>query len=99
MARSRYRNMTSQPPPSVRLCVPTFRRPDGLRKLLAHIERLNYAGRLEIIVVDNDAEARAGAAVVADVSPTFRFPLSCIIEPCRGHTYAYNRAFMVACRA
>ncbi len=30
---------------------------------------------------------------------TFRFPLSCVIEPRRGHTYAYNRAFGLACRA
>lgn len=91
--------MTGQSPPSVCLCVPTFRRPDGLRKLLAHIGQLNCAGRLEIVVVDNDAEARAGAAVVDDVSPTFRFPVTCIIEPRRGHTYAYNRAFVSACRA
>ncbi len=91
-------DMTERSPPSVRLCVPTFRRPDGLRKLLAHIGQLNYAGRLEIIVVDNDAEVRAGAAVVEDISRTFRFPLTCIIEPRRGHTYAYNRAFISACR-
>lgn len=85
--------------PSVCLCVPTFRRPDGLRKLLQHVERLNYADRLEIVVVDNDAEARDGATVVESISPTFRFPLTCIIEPRRGHTYAYNHAFMAACRA
>ena len=63
--------MNRQSPPSVCLCVPTFRRPDGLRKLLAHIGQLNYAGRLEIVVVDNDAEARAGAAIVDDVSRRF----------------------------
>jgi glycosyltransferase involved in cell wall biosynthesis len=86
-------------PPRVCLCVPTFRRPEGLRKLLADVERLNYAGPIDIIVVDNDAESRAGAAVVEAVARTFRFPLTCIVEPRRGQTYAYNRAFAHACRA
>ncbi len=85
--------------PRVVLCVPTFRRPDGLRKLLTRVARLDYAGALEVIVVDNDAVAREGAAVVGDLQQTFRFPLRCVIEPRRGHTYAYNRAFGLACRA
>jgi glycosyltransferase involved in cell wall biosynthesis len=91
--------MTGTSLPHVYVCVPTFRRPAGLRKLLAHVERLTYAGRIEVIVVDNDAETRAGAAIVEQISPTFRFPLACIVEPRRGHTYAYNRGFMTACRA
>lgn len=91
--------MTERGLPHVSLCVPTYRRPDGLRKLLAHIERLAYAGPLDVIVVDNDAETRAGAAIVAGVQPTFRIPLSCVVEPRRGHTYAYNRAFALACTA
>jgi succinoglycan biosynthesis protein ExoM len=93
------RAMTGRAVPHVSVCVPTFRRPTGLRKLLANIDRLNYAGRLEVIVVDNDVEARAGAAVVEEVAPTFRFSLTCVLEPHRGHTYAYNRAFVSACRA
>jgi succinoglycan biosynthesis protein ExoM len=91
--------MTDHSAPHVCLCVPTFRRPEGLRKLLAHIARLTYPGRLEVVVVDNDAEVRAGAEVVAAVAPGFPFRLTCIIEPRRGHTYAYNRAFVHACRA
>jgi succinoglycan biosynthesis protein ExoM len=85
--------------PCVWLCVPTFRRPDGLRKLLAHVERLDYAGKINVVVVDNDAEGRAGAAAVDEISTGFRLPLTCIVEPHRGQTYAYNRAFLAACRA
>ncbi len=85
--------------PSVFLCVPTFRRPAGLRKLLAHVEQLTYAGSIRVIVVDNDAEARAGAAIVQQLAPTFRFPLTGRVEPRRGHTYAYDHAFASACRA
>jgi succinoglycan biosynthesis protein ExoM len=85
--------------PDVCLCVPTFRRPDGLRKLLEHVARLAYPGSIKVIVVDNDGDDRAGAAVVAQAAPAFPFPLSCTIETRRGQTYAYNRAFSNACRA
>lgn len=83
--------------PSVCLCVPTFRRPAGLRKLLAHLQQLSYDGPLRIIVVDNDAEAGAGTAIVQEVAPTFRFPLTGYVEPRRGQTYAYDHAFVRAC--
>jgi glycosyltransferase involved in cell wall biosynthesis len=85
--------------PHVWLCVPTFRRTVGLRKLLAHVERLNYGGKVNVVVVDNDGEGRAGAAAVNEISAGFRLPLTCIVEPRRGQTYAYNRAFVTACRA
>lgn len=85
--------------PRVILCVPTCRRPDGLRKLLTHVARLDYAGELEVIVVDNDPDAQEGAKIVRAMQETFRFPLHCVVEPHRGHTYAYNRAFGLACRA
>jgi succinoglycan biosynthesis protein ExoM len=91
--------MTGHSIPHVFVCVPTFRRPRGLRKLLTHLQQLKYAGRVEVVVADNDGEARAGAAIVEEIAPTFRFPLTCIVESRRGHTYAYNRAFATACRA
>ena len=91
--------MTESAAPHVYICVPTFRRPDGLRKLLAHVERLAYAGPIDVVVVDNDADGRAGATIVEDAARKFRLPLTCLVEPRRGHTYAYNRAFAHACRA
>jgi len=84
--------------PFVCLCVPTFHRPAGLRKLLLHVNRLDYPGRLMVIVVDNDVDQRAGAAVVQDMSSTLCYPLKCVVEPRRGQTFAYNRAFLEACR-
>jgi hypothetical protein len=36
---------------------------------------------------------------VEQIAPAFRFPLTCIVEPRHGHTYAYHRAFVSACRA
>ncbi len=89
--------MSERVMPSVCLCVPTFRRPAGLRKLLTHVERLDYAGKLSVIVVENDAEAPAGAAIAQQMARQFRFPLISRIEPRRGHTYAYDHAFVAAC--
>lgn len=85
--------------PSVILCIPTFRRPDGLQKLLTDVGALTYKGPLSVIVIENDADLRAGAIVVAQMAPAFRFPLTCIVEPRRGQTYAYNRGFAAAARA
>ncbi len=53
---------------------------------------------MSVIVVENDTESSAGAAVVTEMAEAFPFPLTCIIEPQRGHTYAYNRGFASACR-
>src|SRR5579863_2049533 len=91
--------MSGRSLPHVFVCVPTFRRPDGLRKLLTHLQQSTYTGMIEVVVVDNDTENRAGVAIVDELSPAYRFPLRCLVEPRRGHTYAYNRAFLAACRA
>ena len=85
--------------PSVILTIPTYRRPEGLAKLLTHVGELTYKGALSVIVVENDAQERDGAAVVDRMSPAFRFPLTCFVEPRRGQTYAYNRGFLAAARA
>jgi succinoglycan biosynthesis protein ExoM len=92
------RALNPQDRPAVSLCIPTFRRPEGLARLLAHVAELDYRGRLAVIVVDNDREERAGDAVVRAAAPTFPFPLTGIIEPRRGQTYAYNAAFGAASR-
>jgi len=84
--------------PAVNLCVPTFRRPDGLRRLLMGIAQLDYRGTLSVIIVENDVARQAGGAVVEAVAPQFPFSLTCIVEPRRGQTYAYNTAFATACR-
>ena len=84
--------------PSVCLAIPSFRRPEGLRKLLTHLAKLEYAGALQIIVIDNDADKREGEIVVRAFSSEFPFPLTCIVEQRRGQTYAYNRGFMEAAR-
>jgi succinoglycan biosynthesis protein ExoM len=82
--------------PSVTLCIPTFKRPQGLARLLDAVAQLSYPGALKVIVVDNDAEGQQGLAVVKARSAAFPFPLHGVLEGIRGQTYAYNRAFNLA---
>jgi glycosyltransferase involved in cell wall biosynthesis len=84
--------------PAVSLCIPTFRRPDGLRKLLSHVAALTYRGPLSVVVVDNDGEQREGDAVVREMRPGFPFPLLGVVEARPGQTYAYNTGFATAAR-
>lgn len=84
--------------PSVGLCIPTFRRPSGLRHLLAQLARIDYPGPLAIVVVENDAKQRAGVAVVEEMCDGFAFPLRAVVEARHGQTFAYNRGFAEICR-
>jgi GT2 family glycosyltransferase len=85
--------------PSVVLCIPTYRRPAGLRNLLENVARLVYGGDLSVIVVDNDPDRCEGRLIAENMSVSFPRPILCEVEPNRGHTFAYNRAFVLACRS
>jgi glycosyltransferase involved in cell wall biosynthesis len=88
---------TEQPiRPAVSLCIPTFRGPDGLRKVLAHVAKLDYQGPLSV-TVDNNVNRPASEAIVGAM-PKFPFPLTSIVAPRRGWSYAYNAGFAAASR-
>jgi glycosyltransferase involved in cell wall biosynthesis len=91
-------SMSPQDWPAVSLCIPTFRRPGGLRRSLDHVAAQSYPGRLAVVVVDNDGTDRAGDAVVREMAPGFPFPLTGIVEPRRGRTDGCNTAFAAAAR-
>jgi len=80
-------------PTTVAICVPTFRRPQGLRKLLQSLAEISVEGlgnvRPRLVVVDNDVDGSAGS-VVAEWHG--RWPLDYVVEPRRGEPYARNLA-------
>jgi succinoglycan biosynthesis protein ExoM len=86
----------------VSICIITYQRPEGLRQLLAAIERLTFERieppQIEVVVIDND---RAGAAgeFCDRLRAEFRWPLVCGIETQRGISYARNRAIATASAA
>ena len=67
--------------------------------MLENVAKLVYGGDLSVIVIDNDPQRCEGRLVVEEVSPWFPRPIQCEVEPNRGHTFAYNRAFVLACRS
>jgi succinoglycan biosynthesis protein ExoM len=76
----------------VSLCVCTYRRPVGLRRLLDAVARarMERVERLEIVIVDNDPDGSARATV--DAIETMPFILRYVHEPRRGISFARNRA-------
>lgn len=79
----------------VAVCIVTFGRPDGLRRLLTGLNDLTFRGdpapEIRIVVVDNDPQ-RVGAAVCQDLAQTLRWPIKIVAEPRRGIPYARNTA-------
>ena len=77
----------------VALCAATYRRPEGLGRLLAAVAELQVPGgvALEVVIVDNSPDAGA-ASQVAAVEAALAWPLHYISEPRRGITFARNAA-------
>lgn len=77
--------------PKIILCICTYRRPDGLRKLLEALPELEGASNMEVIVADNDA-AEEGLAVCQSLDQNYPYPVHalCQLEP--GISAARNTA-------
>ncbi|HLP88554.1 MAG TPA: glycosyltransferase family 2 protein [Nostocaceae cyanobacterium] len=82
----------------VSICVITFQRNDGLKRLLEGLNQLTFnkcqIPKIEVVVVDNDANGTAHL-VCEEIKPEFRWPLQYYIETQRGISYARNKA--IAC--
>jgi glycosyltransferase involved in cell wall biosynthesis len=78
----------------VSICVATYKRPEGLRKLLNGLNGLTFnkieRPTLEVIVVDNEASGR-GLEICQALAPDFQGSLRCFEEPRQGITYARNK--------
>jgi len=79
----------------VAVCCITFRRPEGLRRLLDGLNGLAFskapAPHVTIVVVDNDGAAPM-RALVESLRPTFRWSLLYDCEPAQGLSNARNRS-------
>ncbi|MGE5768173.1 MAG: glycosyltransferase family 2 protein [Bacteroidota bacterium] len=75
----------------VALCAATYRRPEGLQRLLAGLAVLDIPGGTEVcgIIVDNSTGAGAQGQVAA-AAAGFPWPLHYVSEPRRGITFARN---------
>jgi succinoglycan biosynthesis protein ExoM len=76
--------------PEVVVAIPTFRRPKGLARLLAALEKLETSAHLIVVVADNDAEGHAGYDLCRSLCTHYRWPLDPIIAEERGIAQARN---------
>jgi len=74
---------------SVVICIPTFRRPKMLKRLLAAIAALETSAQICVLVADNDAVGRAGLTLCLSMED-YRWPLTAVIAPKRGIAQARN---------
>lgn len=83
----------------VHICVLTFRRPEGLRRLLDSLADLRFRNPVvpdvRIVIVDNDVQASA-RQTCDDARPRLPWPLLYIVEPTRGIAQARNTAVRAA---
>ena len=67
------------------VAVPSFRRPEGLERLLTALEELETGACVSVLVADNDADNREASAVCERLSNRgYRWPLDCIVAQERG---------------
>jgi succinoglycan biosynthesis protein ExoM len=77
----------------VAICIITFRRPEGLKRLLESLNRLEFKKvpppGLQLVVVDNDPAGLAHA-YCQRIRPEMKWPLVSCVEPRRGIAAARN---------
>lgn len=78
------------------VCIPTFRRPEHLRETLASVARQKTTRRFAVVIVENDAVDRAGAAEAERFLTKGAISGLCILEPRQGNCRAINAAFETA---
>ncbi len=87
-------------PVHVAILIPTFRRPEGLARLLASLDALTFVSiappRITLVVVDNDGDTSAGPGDAAMPAAAARYPIIRAVEPVRGLSAARNRALELA---
>jgi len=78
------------------VCIPSFRRPQHLRRTLQSLAEQQTKRRFAVVVVDNDAMKCEGAPVAAEFLHSGRLQGLCVIEPRQGNCQAINAAFETA---
>ncbi len=82
--------------PEAIVCIPTFRRPTGLKKTLESLAAQVGTTNFAVLVVENDAEKLEGKRVADAVFASRSLTGFCVIEHTQGNCSAINTAFRTA---
>ena len=74
---------------NVAVCIPTFKRPKMLRRLLDALAALDTDADVRVLVADNDAQTHAGFDLCQTLT-NYRWPLCAVIAPERGIAQVRN---------
>ncbi len=75
------------------VCIPTFRRPDWLKRTLASVAQQVTEFGFAVVVVDNDAANPVGADIAREFLQEKDLPHAVFVEENQGNVFAINRAF------
>jgi GT2 family glycosyltransferase len=78
------------------VCIPSFRRPQHLRKTLQSLANQATARRFAVVVVDNDASKCEAVPVATEFLLAGRLSGLCVVESRQGNCHAINAAFETA---
>jgi len=78
------------------VCIPSFRRPQHLRRTLESLASQSTRRRFAIIVVDNDASKCEAVPVATEFLLAGKLSGLCVVEPRQGNCHAINAAFETA---
>ena len=99
IATAKRRAGLSREKTRVAVCIATYQRPEGLKRLMQGLSRLTFdkseTPDLVVVVVDNDS-AGVARAVCEGISADFNWGLKCSVEPRRGIPYVRNKAVALA---
>jgi GT2 family glycosyltransferase len=78
------------------VCIPSFRRPQHLRRTLQSLAKQRTGRRFAVVIVENDAAGRESLPVAMEFLGAGKIPGLCVVEPRQGNCQAINAAFETA---